>query len=119
MDISNKEKIQLLERFLRAAVGCYDPDAPVKYVKLDGTYEIVVECDPEVVTRYLDQLSFHDIKIDFFTSIVKEHGRNRPIVEVDLIFERQYWREVQKLRNENKELKRLVKELQDQVRESL
>lgn len=115
MKVSNKEKIQILERFLRAAVGCYNEDAPVKYVKMGGVYEIIIECDPEVVTRYLEQLDFHDIKIDFLTSIVKENRKIRPIVEVNLIFERQYWREVKELENENKKLRSKIKDLQNKL----
>jgi len=115
--ISDKEKIQILERFLRAAVGCSDSDALIKYRKISHIYEIIVECDPEIVTRFLDQLDINDIQVDFLSSLRKEEGEVIPIVEVDLMFQPQYWKDVLKLENENKELKKEIKKLRKQLRE--
>jgi len=117
MNVSDKEKIEILERFLRAAVGCWNPDARIKYRKISNMYEINLQCCPEVITRYLDQLESNDIRVDFYPSLTEDDGETTPIVEVDLMFEHQYWRDVLRLENENKELKKEIRSLRKQLRE--
>ncbi len=116
--ISDKEKIEILERFLRAVVGCHNPEAPIRYRKICDTYEVLLECNPDTIVKYLPELGLNDIDVMFYSALKKENGETVPIVEVEIMFEPQYWRDVLRLEKENKELKKEIRKLKKEMKKN-
>jgi hypothetical protein len=114
-EITKDQKIQLLERFLRAVVGRPETEIIYKNYSLDFSFpKIVMECDVDNVIKIMSDLSMGgNIDTSFYTlgaKKVKDWFKNRGekwegCTEVEFLFEPQYWRDVERLEKENKELK--------------
>jgi len=103
-EMSKDEKIQLLERFLRAVVG--RPDTEIRYY---GGH-IRLDCDIEDVIRVLSNLRIQSIEAFFYPIVRKSDWKWSKEkwegdTQVEFFFEPQYWKE-------NEELKKKIKELE-------
>ena len=108
--MSKDEKIVLLERFLKAVVG--EPDAEIEYRNpLEGYGEIWVDCDIDDVIKNISSLEMDDINVWFFPEGKMEKlpwdkkSRLRGTTKLQIQFEPKYWKQVEELKKELKELK--------------
>lgn len=108
--MSKDKKIVLLERFLKAVVG--EPDAEIEYRnQLEEYGEIWVNCDIDNVIKIISSLSMDDIDVWFFPEGKMEKfpwdkkSHLRGTTKVKLQFEPIYWKQVEQLKKELKELK--------------
>jgi hypothetical protein len=106
--ISKDEKIQLLERFLRAVVG--RPEAEIIYFGGHSYPRIRVECDIDDVIKIMSNLEISgEIYTFFYPRARKEKFLSNKsewegTTEVMFSFEPQYWKQVEELERKVKEL---------------
>jgi len=110
--ISKDEKIKALERIVKAVFGI--PDGTIEYRNLyENCFEIILECDVDNAIKCLTSLDIADIDYWFYTGereLNKEDAKfwNKKYegyTEIILMLNPQYYKEVEKLKEEIKRLK--------------
>jgi len=110
--ISKDEKIKALERIVKAVFGI--PDGTIEYRNLyENCFEIILECDVDNAIKCLTSLDLADIDYWFYTGERKVDPKYSKYkncswegyTEITLMLEPQYYKEVEKLKEEIKKLK--------------
>lgn len=111
MKITKDQKIEVLERIIKAIFG--RQEGTIKYIKnFKDLIEVRIECDVDDAVKQLSNLDIAEINYWFFTDerkldkkrLWKEH-MYEGYTMINLILETQYWKQVEKLKKEIKELK--------------
>ena len=111
--VSDKEKIDALERVLRAVFG--RPETDIRYrTPYEGAIEIMLECDVDDALKVIIELSMNDIQSSFFVDERKLSEEDQKFWgkewegfdTIHLFVEPQPWRENIELNKEIKELKK-------------
>ena len=110
--ISKDEKIKALERIVKAVFGI--SDGTIEYRSpYDNCYEIILECDVDTSLKCLAALDISDINYWFYTGERKLDVKDAKLwnkkyegfTEITLMLQPQYYKEVEKLKEEIKKLK--------------
>jgi len=116
-NVNDKKKITALERVISAVFG--RPETSFEYrTPYEGAIEIILECDVDDAIKIIDELEMNDIQTDFYVDereLPKDEQKlwNKKwegFNEIHLFIEPQPWKEITKLEEENKELKKQLKD---------
>ena len=120
MKISKDQKIEILERIIKAIFSRQEGTIEYKsYCK--NHIEVTVECDVDDAVKVLTSLSNAEIDYWFYTTERKLNAEDSKFwgkdvegcTEIILTLEPRYWKEVDKLEKEIKELKKVKKNGKD------
>jgi len=110
--ITDKQKIEALERIVKAIFGRQEANIKYKH-HFEDIIELCLECDVDDAIKVISNLNLAEIDYWFFTNERKLNKEERRIwnreyegyTEINLILETQYWKENEKLKEEIKRLK--------------
>jgi len=129
-EVSDKEKIEVLERIVTCIFDMNNFKHPIqyrKYCKDTDMIWVTIRCDPDDASKVLSNLRFHEIEYDFTISEEKLSEEDVKLwnkeydgyCEIDLYIEPIQWKEVERLKKENEELKKLLNARLDSIEETL
>ena len=120
MKVSRSEKIEALERILKALLSWEYSEYDIEYYKVGDMIAVRVhDIDLDKMAKWISCLNTDEIGVTFTTSYKESRSpitRKKmiePIVTAEISVFPQYWREVDELKKEIRELKKQLKKVSE------
>jgi len=120
LKVSKSEKIEALERILKALLSWEYSDYDIEYYKVGDIIAVRVhDIDLDKMARWISCLNTDEIGVTFMTSYKESRSpitRKKmiePIVTAEISVFPQYWRHVEELKKEIKELKERLRKMSE------
>jgi len=120
LKVSRSEKIEALERILKALLSWEYSDYDIEYYKIGDVVTVkIVDIDLDKMVKWISCLRTDEIEVTFSTSYKESRSpitRKKmiePIVTAEISVFPQYWREVDKLKREIKELRKQLRKVSE------
>jgi len=120
LKVSRSVKIEALERILKALLSWEYSDYDIEYYKIGDVVTVkIIDIDLDKMVKWISCLRTDEIEVTFSTSYKESRSpitRKKmiePIVTAEISVFPQYWREVDKLKREIKELRKQLRKVSE------